>query len=216
MDVLLIGYIIGFFIAIPAIGPISATVIRRALAGDYMQGVAIGAGSSVAEGIYCFGALVGVEFLFRQMPWLRPILYWGGVTILTGFAFYFLVGPVPSTESQGEDAQQAPPLGLSTVSVGGAALLGFLVTMFNPTLLASWATAIGFMSSMEAIGFADWHLWAFPTTVALGEMTWFIGFVALVRRLGEAIDQTLVYWTVRGMGVVLLALAIWGIVAGVG
>lgn len=201
---LAIGFIIGFLLAIPAIGPISATVIERSLAGDYFHGFAIGAGSSLAEALYCFAALVGVGFLFARAPWLRPFLQWGGVVILLGVGLYFIVGPTPKGASDHEKKS------ISVASAGVAALLGFLVTLFNPSMIATWATAVSTMVSVGGLEFHAWHRWAFPLAVALGELTWFGVFIYLIDRLGDAIDDKMIEGAIRVIGLLLVGLAIWG------
>lgn len=206
MLVLILGFIIGFFIAIPAIGPISATVVQRSLRRDFLHAFSIGAGSSLAEAIYCYTALVGVSLFVDQFIWLKPVLRWVGVVVLLGLGAYFLLGNTPTAP---DDTDLSNP---TAASAGSAFSLGFLVTILNPSMLATWTAAIAYMQGLDVVTFQTWHHWSFPLSVVAGELTWFVVLVSTLNRLGHAISDRTIAGVIRTIGGVLIALGIWGIV----
>lgn len=206
MLVLLFGFVIGFLIAIPAIGPISATVVQRSLRRDFLHAFSIGAGSSLAEAIYCYSALVGVSLFVDQFIWLKPVLRWVGILVLLGLGAYFLLGHMPSAPDESEFSNP------TAASAGGAFSLGFIVTILNPSMLATWAAAIAYMQGLDIVTFEAWHHWSFPLSVVAGELTWFVILVTTLHRLGHAISERTIYGIIRTIGGILVALGIWGII----
>ena len=205
MQILVFGFVIGFLIAIPAVGPISATVVQRSLRRDFLHAFSIGAGSSLAEAIYCYAALVGVSLFVDQFVWLKPILRWVGILVLLGLGTYFVLGNMPAPQ---DDSDFSNP---TAASAGSAFSLGFVVTILNPSMLATWTAAIAYLQGLDLVTFHSWHHWAFPLSVVAGELTWFVCLVTTLNRLGHAISDRTITRIVRTVGAILIGLAVWGI-----
>ena len=206
MLVLLIAFVVGFFIAVPTMGPASAIIIRHVVGERYREGFAFAAGSVLAEGLACLAAIWGVELAFYTIPNLRTILEWGGTFILLAVGAYFALTGGPS-DTDNEVVPQP-----SVASLGGQSLGGFAVTAFNPTLIATWTTLFGIGISVLDVQLATWQKWLFPVAVMLGEFAWFTTLVLLAKRFGAYLDETVVGWIIRGIGGLLFALGAWGIV----
>lgn len=208
MELLLIGYVIGFFIAVPAMGPASAIIIRRALFGREREAFAFGVGSTFGEGIHTFAAVWGVELLFHLIPGLKGMLEWVGIVILFGIGIYFSIGEIPDDPETDVDSDVP-----RATTLGKQFAFGFTITVVNPTLIAMWSTAIGLLLSVANLEFAYWQKWAFPVTVMAGEISWFVILVVLAKRFGASADQTLIHWIIRGLGALLLGLGGWSLYA---
>ena len=206
MEVILISIVAGFFIAVPAMGPSSAIIVRRILTGKEHKGVAFAAGSVLAEGLACLAAIWGVQLVFYTMPLLRRGLEWGGMALLFGVGSYFVLGG-SFGEEEAEEVAEA-----SAVSLSGEFTFGFSLTAFNPTLIATWTTVLGVVMSMTSVELAVWQKWTIPVGVMFGEVLWFGVLVAIARRFGEHVDDQIIAWVIRGIGVVLVGLAIWSFV----
>jgi len=184
-------------------GPSSAIIIRRVLVGREREGLAFAAGSVLAEGLACLGAIWGVELALYTVPHLKRILEWGGMLLLFGIGVYFIVGRVPS-ESETDEFPRT-----DAASLGGQTVFGFSLTAFNPTLIATWTTVLGVVLSMTSLEFAFWQKWTVPIAVMFGEVLWFAILVAVARRYGARVDQKIIDWLIRGIGVLLVVLAVW-------
>ncbi len=205
MTLLIIGYIIGFCIAVPAMGPASAIIIRRALFGREREAFAFGVGSTFGEGVHTFAAVWGVELLFYLIPGLKDILKWVGIVVLIGLGLYFVIGQIPD-DPEAEMDRDVP----HATTLGKQLGFGFVITVVNPALIGMWSTAIGLLVSMSYLEFAHtWQRAFFPVTVMAGEITWFVLLVILAKRFGASADQQLIHWIIRGLGALLLGLGGW-------
>jgi threonine/homoserine/homoserine lactone efflux protein len=203
VDLIVLSVVAGFLIAVPAMGPSSAIIIRRVLVGREKEGLAFAGGSVLAEGLACLAAIWGVELALYTVPHLKMILEWGGMVLLVGIGGFFVFGRVPS-ESEPEELPEP-----DAASLGGQTLFGFTLTAFNPTLLATWTTVLGILLSMTNVQFAFWQKWVVPFGVMFGEVLWFAILVAVARRFGAHVDQKMIDWIIRGIGVLLIVLALW-------
>lgn len=203
MEIILLSIVAGFLIAVPAMGPSSAIIIRRVLVGREKQGLAFAGGSVLAEGLACLAAIWGVELALYTVPHLKMVLEWGGMLLLLGIGGFFVFGRVPS-ESEPEELPEP-----SAASLGGQTAFGFTLTAFNPTLLATWTTVLGILLSMTDLQFEFWQKWVVPVGVMVGEVLWFAILVAVARRFGAHVDQKMIDWIIRGIGALLILLALW-------
>jgi threonine/homoserine/homoserine lactone efflux protein len=203
---LLLSFAVGFVIAVPTMGPASAIIIRRVVGGQYRKGLAFAGGSILAEGLACLAAIWGLELALYTVPNLKTILEWGGAILLIGVGGYFLFerGPKKSPDEEVEQADAA--------SLGGQTIAGFAVTAFNPTLIATWATVLGVVISTLGVELMMWQKWTVPLAVMLGEMAWFGLLILLARRFGAYVDEWIITWIIRGVGLLLVAIGAFGLV----
>jgi threonine/homoserine/homoserine lactone efflux protein len=205
MELILISIVAGFFIAVPAMGPSSAIIVRRILVGRERRGLAFAAGSVLAEGLACLAAIWGVQLVLYTLPLLKQLLHWGGMLLLLGVGTYFVLGGAVGEE----EAEELAEADVSAKSLGGQFAFGFSLTAFNPTLIATWTTVLGVLISMTGVELAVWQKWAIPVGVMVGETLWFAVLVAVARRFGAHVDDQIIAYVIRGIGVVLIGLALW-------
>ena len=206
MELVLLAFVVGFAIAVPALGPATALIVRHMMRGRQREGFAFAIGATSAEGLACLAALWGVELAFGAIPGLRNVLEWGGAALVFGIGLYFMVTAGPSLP----DPKAIRKTGAATL--GGHTLAGFALTAFNPALIATWATIVGIGVSVTDVRLASWQKWAIPPAVTLGELTWFALLSVLTKHYGTRLHERTIGWIIRVIGAVLVVLGAWGLI----
>jgi len=196
----LIGLGLGFVGSVPIAGPISAIVLQRGLARRYASAAYVGAGAAVGEGIYAFLAFWGFASLLSAHLWVDVLARAIAAVILVVLGIVFLRFRAPTAD----DA----PVARGRDAPGPSLLLGFSVTMINPTLLATWAATA---TTLYSTGFPMTPRDALPFAVgaALGIGGWFALLAWLLKRYGERFERRLLEKVVKGIGAALLGIAVW-------
>jgi threonine/homoserine/homoserine lactone efflux protein len=195
----LLGLAFGFVGSIPVAGPISILVVEGALAGRLREVRALAAGASVAEALYAGGAYAGLSALLVRFPRLEPVSQAIGALSLLVLGLYFALRK-PAASGAPAAPQAARP--------GGAARNGFLITLFNPTLLGTWSAAT---TALHATG------WVTPTPLAavpfalgagVGIALWFVLLIAVIARVRDHFHKETLDRAVRAVGVLLAVLGL--------
>jgi threonine/homoserine/homoserine lactone efflux protein len=192
---------IGFASSMPPIGPGGLMLMRRGLEGRVREGLALAAGGATADAGYCAFAMIGFSVLFWKHPGVAASMRWLGVAILSGLGVWFLAHRPKQIRTDRENHVHAHwPQQM---------LLGFSVTAFNPTLLLTWSSAIAVLASFGGGFFSPTGRIAFPIGVGIGDVLW--ASIALIswRRLGRFVSARVLAIIMRGMGVGLLACAVY-------
>ncbi len=189
----------GFFGSMPLLGPISIMVFSRAAQKKYAEALHIALGAALAEGTYAGVAFLGFATLLAQHPVVVPLSNGVTAVVLVGLGVRFAVWkPAEPTDENGPRA--------------GTTLVGFSLAAINPTLLVTWGTAVAFLYS-KGLGVAS-PLAALPfgVSAAAGIVGWFAVLVAILRRFEGKVPDRALAWTIRALGVALIALGAWSAV----
>jgi threonine/homoserine/homoserine lactone efflux protein len=196
------GAVAGFAGSVPVSGPVSAMAFRQGLAGEYGGGMRLALGGALAKGIYAAlavwataAALGGVAAGSEELgaAWARGAL--GVAALALGALGVGLLtrGPSPLRTRSG----WAPGVGT-----------GFVVTLCNPTVLATFGVVAGLLRArgvaIEGVGAAA----AFGAGAALGMAGWYAALMGLLRRFGRRLGEGGRRWLSRGMGAVLCGVAL--------
>jgi len=174
MDAVLIGFGLGFFVALQ-LGPMSLLLIRSTLRAGWGVGLAIGAGIAVVDGLYAAAGAAGAAPLLALEP-LRVVLGLVGAAVLLWLgartlhsAFRVRLGGEVSSEIA------TPARAFRTALAGTAS---------NPATIASWAAifaAAGAAGAADSAGGAA----LLVAGVAAGSLVWvatLASVTAVVRR----------------------------------
>jgi threonine/homoserine/homoserine lactone efflux protein len=206
MELVLLAFVVGFLVAVPALGPATALIVRDMVRGRHRDGFAFAVGATTAEGLACLAAIWGIELAFDALPGLRTTLEWGATLIVMVVGLYFLTAGAPTMPDS--DEVPAP----DAAGIGGRTLAGFAITAFNPTLIATWATIIGLAISVTGFELATWQKWTIPVAITLGELTWFGLLILITRRFDAWLDARTIGWIIRIIGAALIVVGAWGLV----
>jgi hypothetical protein len=83
------------------------------------------------------------------------------------------------------------------------------VSAINPTLLLTWSAAVAALYSRGLKEPSPAYAIPFGLCAATGISGWFFTLAVLFRRFGGKLPETLITWVIRGMGLVLVVLALW-------
>jgi putative LysE/RhtB family amino acid efflux pump len=174
----IVGFGLGFFVALQ-LGPMSLFLIRTTLRSGLAEGVAIGAGIAVVDGLYAAAGAAGVSPLLGIQP-LRLVLGVLGATVLIVLGLRTLYSAFRVRLGGETPSEVATP--------GRAFLTSLAGTASNPLTIASWAAIFAAASTAGAARTTGQAV-LLVVGVAVGSFSWvsiLAGGVALARRaLGQ-------------------------------
>jgi len=157
-EVVISGWLIGVAIALP-VGPVITELIRRGLAGGFLQGWLVGVGAAASHAILVALTLLGVVTLFDRPLW-HTVLGVGGVLVL-GYL--------------GVDAFRAgvtPPSADTLAPTGHPFLAGFGIGIANPITLLWFLTVGGALIAAQGEGRMGGLAVAFGASFVIGVLCW--------------------------------------------
>lgn len=196
------GTILGFIGSMPIGGPISLLVFHRGMLARYREGWAIGLGGAIPEGIYCALAIFGVSAIREHFIFLDPLAKGLGIVWLFAIGLYFVVGRQRHLET-GPVAKASGP------QWAGPFFLGLSISTLNPTFFFTWSATATVLYSIANLTFNFSEGIVFATSVVAGTVVWFGLLLALLRRCRERFPLWMLHRVIRGIGLVLIAAAIF-------
>lgn len=194
----LLGLLFGFVGSMPIAGPISALVFTRALRGRMQEGLFIAIGGALAEAIYAALAFWGFAALLEKYDWIQSVSNGVASLILAVLGVMFLF------QSQREvSAHDAPDHSKTGI------ILGFTITILNPTLIATWSAASAILFSTGLVALEGQQVLPFSFGVLVGIVLWFTALLRLVGHFRERFSYASLNVVLRVTGGGLLLLAAW-------
>lgn len=198
----LIGFLFGFIGSIPVAGPISVLIFARCIEDRYDSATLIGLGSVIAETLYAFFAFWGFATLLERYAWIEPIS--GGVAAL----ILLVLGAVFWRGQKASDPAKEQPAAKAGHGWKSFAL-GFSISGFNPTLLATWAGAAGTLSASGLVDFKDALAWPFGIGAGVGIGLWYLILVRLIRHNKGRFQPETLNKVLKFFGVFLVIIGLW-------
>jgi len=196
---LLFGFGIGFVGSIPIAGPTAVVVVDSTLANRPRSALDVAIGAAVAESMYAAGAFWGLTALFTGYPVLVPATRVFGAVVLVLVGIYFLqrrIRPHTWRSHQLENHH------------GRRLLFGFTITLFNPTLAATWAAAVAAVHSVFTVTYSRFDALPFALGAGLGIIGWFWLLVRLLCRFRERVQPTMLNHLIRMTGGALVVVGV--------
>ena len=191
-----VALVFGFAGSMPLAGPISVMVVARAAQKQFGEALRVGLGAAVAEAIYAGIAFFGYTTILRHHPVLVPVSHGVTAVVLIVLGVWFVFWKPKDKEDKEKNR-------------AGTVLVGFTVSMLNPTLLLTWTGAVAFLFSKGLGEVSEWAAIPFGVCAGVGVAGWFGVLVALLRKHGSKMSQSVLTWAVRGLGVALVGLGVW-------
>jgi threonine/homoserine/homoserine lactone efflux protein len=166
------GFVLGFLGSIPIAGPISVLVLALGLRSGFRKALAVATGGALAEGFYAFLAFWGFSsFLARYANALNASR---GITALILFAVGLIL------------IRKRRPVEASVPVTRNAArngfLIGFTISILNPTLILTWMAASSAVFSAHLVSFYAYEAVPFSLGVMAGIIGWFALLLGLAAR----------------------------------
>ena len=178
MDALLVGFGLGFFVALQ-LGPMSLFLIRSTLRGGWAVGLSVGAGIAVVDALYAACGAAGAAPFLTIDP-VRVLLGLVGAAVLVGLGVRTLYSAFRVRHGGEIVAEVATPRRAFLTSLAG--------TASNPLTIASWAAVF---AAASAAGAADTASAAvlLVAGVGLGSLAWVTalatGMAVVQRGIGD-------------------------------
>lgn len=192
-----LAFVLAFVAAMPIAGPIAMLIVSRSIEGRFTEARKIGYGAALAEGIYAGLAFATFSTFFAHNPAAIPI-----ARVLT-MVVLLVVGVVcVRFEPRPVDTQEADR------KAGGFGL-GFATSALNPTLFISWTGIATAIYARQIVEMKTILAVPFGVSAAAGLVSWYAVLVSLMTRYRSRLPQRFITRFVRGMGVVLIGIALW-------
>lgn len=195
----LFGFGLGWLGSIPVAGPISALVVTRGIQGRFRAGSFIALGAGLAEALYAFLAFWGFSTFLADYPIIEPIS--GAAAALILFVLGVSFARTKSMEAKTKELPRDSALGSFT--------LGAMLCLLNPTLIATWGATVTTLYSAKVVDFSSAQAAPFAVGVSLGIAGWFLTLLWLIRRYKDRFTTAALTRLVRGVGVLLIGLALF-------
>ena len=195
----LVALVFSFVGSLPLAGPIALLVVSNGVKGRHREALRIALGAALAEGVYAFLAFWGFATFLTRYRLVLPISHAVTATILLGLGARFVFFRVKEEDLLKEAGPARP----------ARFWVGFSISALNPTLLATWGAVTTFLYSKQIVRFAPILAVPFGLFTAAGIALWGLMIVSLLRRFRHRLPSAALTWTVRVMGVVLIAVSAW-------
>ena len=199
LTVSLIAFVLGFVGSMPLAGPVSVMVVSRGAMGRFREAILLAVGASIAEGIYAGLAFFGFSTLLARYALAVPISHAVTSVVLLAVGIHFLRWKPSSDEESAEKRGRGR----------SAFALGFTASIVNPTLLITWSAVTTAIYSRQIVHMTGLLAIPFGLAAGAGIAAWNIVLVAILRRYQHTFPKHVIQWVVRGMGAVLILIALW-------
>ena len=193
----LVAFAFGFIGSMPLTGPVAVLIVSRSIQLQFASAIRIGLGAAVAEALYAGVAFWGFATFLTRHPLILPISHGVSAVVLTAVGIYFLRWK-PAEDGEGKHR-----------SMSSSFLLGFTISAMNPTLLGTWSAATAVLYSRQLVTFTGLLAVPFGLSAGGGVACWEVLLVALVKHFKDRFPRKALTWVVRGMGLLLIAVALW-------
>lgn len=193
----LLAFTLAFLGSVPIAGPVAVMVVSRGVEGRFTEARKVGIGSALAEGIWAALAFATFATFFARYPVVIPIS-----RVVTSVLLLVLGVQFVRWVPKALDAKQEPPK-------RGAAALGFLTSLLNPTIFVTWSATATVIESRHFVEMRTAFAVPFGLAAAAGIAVWYSTLIALMTRYQSRLPRRLLTWVVRATGMLLLGIALW-------
>jgi len=195
--VAVVAFVLGFVGSMPVAGPVGVLVLTRSAEGRFRDALRLALGAATAEAVWAFLAFWGFATFAARHHLVLPISHAvTAIVLLVVGARFVRWKPKP------------PPPGAIRPGRSPFAI-GFGVSILNPTLVVTWSAVTTALYARQIVTMSGWLAFPFGIAAGAGGAAWFALLVKLMRRYGKSIPERAIKWIVRGMGVVLVVVAVW-------
>lgn len=195
---LVAGFGLGFVGSVPVAGPTAVVVVESALDNRPRDAFWVAVGAAIAESLYALVAFWGIATLFARYPAILPVSRVAGGAVLVVVGVYFLVRGSRSTRGHDQAGKKR-----------GRLLFGFSITALNPTLAATWTTAVAALhGALSSVPFTALDALPFAGGAGVGIVGWFWLLVRIVKRVRTNLKPETMTQLVRVLGASIAVLGV--------
>jgi threonine/homoserine/homoserine lactone efflux protein len=194
----LVAFVLGFIGSMPVAGPIAVMIVARAADKRYREARHLAFGASLAEAMYAFLAFFGFATFLTRYDWALPVSHGVTAGVLLVVGVHFVRWKKGKAQHEATTPARRSPF-----------VLGLSVSVLNPTLLVTWSAVTTALYSRQLVPMTSLMAIPFGLAAGAGAATWNVVLVALLRKFANHFPERAVTWTVRAMGMLLIAVAVW-------
>ncbi|MCS7176479.1 MAG: LysE family transporter [Candidatus Kapabacteria bacterium] len=207
----LAGVVVGVLVALPAVGPVTITVVQNSLLRGRQAGLHTAAGAGLVDALLCFVALLATGAISNMLNFLgaHPIfslsLQLLFVAVIVVYGVIQLQQPRPVTWPR---AIPAPPAAVWSLQQRGAFFVGAGMALMNiasPTFTSTLAYVGLLAHEFRLVSPGDpWSIGAFALGFGLGNFLWLQLLASGIHHFRQRLNQEALERLYRLVGVVLI------------
>lgn len=203
--ILLSAFLIGFFSATVAAGPVGILIFRTALLGRYKKCIPMVIGSLIMETIYCGIALGVVGAVLLQGP--RIMLF---SKVVGAIIFFFIGIYLYKTDPNKEVTEETKEISLTEKTK--SFLTGFLLVALNPSIILVWSAIITALISFDIISFRGYlDIFFFILSAAAGLLLGSAVLIVLAKSYKKAFSTLFFKRILQLTGIVFVGVSLYSI-----
>lgn len=195
----IVGVVLGYLGSMPVAGPIALLVLGRGLENRSRNGLALALGAAIAESIYAYLAFWGFGAVLESYPWIEEGARFAAAIALVALGVHFY------RRRQQAAAPTPPP-----TNAGNKRnfVLGFVITLLNPTLIATWTFTVTTVYSLGLLTFEAEKALPFSLGAFSGIVGWFATLLYLLKRFRAVVTQNGLQRALKLIGLVLIVVGL--------
>lgn len=203
----LVGLAFGFFASTPT-GPLNFMVIRRGLEGRRYAGAATAVGGTIVDTLFCAGALFGLQAILGKHTRISQnhLARFLMAAVIAGYGVYFIVWGVRNIDRPGPRKPQ------TYLHIQSAFLSGFLVTLFNPGLVACWFAISMALHAHHVVDATAVSRQVFAAGSFVGTLAWLLTLLLVVARYRRYVRLVWAKTAMRIFGAAMIAMGLWFVI----
>jgi threonine/homoserine/homoserine lactone efflux protein len=183
----------------PVAGPIALLVLGRGLENRARTGLSIALGAAIAESVYAYLAFWGFGAVLARYAWIEKSTRFGAAVVLValGLHFYHRRHHISAASKKPQTAGNKRNF-----------FLGFIITLLNPTLIATWTFTVTTVYSLGLVTFDAANAIPFSIGAFFGIVGWFATLLGLLKRFRSSFPRISLQRTLHLVGIVLIVVGL--------
>lgn len=195
----IVGVVLGFIGSMPVAGPIALLVLGRGLENRSRNGLALALGAAIAESVYAYLAFWGFGAVLARYAWIEKVAHFGAALALIALGVHFY-----------RRQHKASAVSIPPTNTGNKRnfVLGFAITLLNPTLIATWTFTVTTVYSLGLLSFEAHKALPFSLGAFSGIVGWFATLLYLLKRFRTVVTTTALQRALKMVGIVLIVVGL--------
>ena len=195
---ILSAFLISFFAANIAAGPVTFLVFHNSLFGKYKKAVSLIFGSAIMEIIYCSIAIIFVGAVLSHSTRIQIF------SQIVSIIMFFIIG-LYLYNSNSSKRLNVGVEGLSIKEGTRAFLTGFILTAINPTIILTWSAAAAALLSFNIIEITNmFDVILFSFSVGAGAVSGSLVMIFIVHHFRIRLSENIIKIILKVGGIILI------------
>jgi threonine/homoserine/homoserine lactone efflux protein len=195
----IVGVVIGYLGSMPVAGPIALLVLGRGLENRSRNGLALAFGAAIAESVYAYLAFWGFGAVLARYAWIEKASRFGAAIALIALGVHFYRRRHKAAEPTAQPTNSGNKRNF---------MLGFAITVLNPTLIATWTFTVTTVYSLGLLSFEAHKALPFSLGAFSGIVGWFATLLYLLKRFRTSVTGASLQHALNLLGILLIVVGL--------